>query len=86
MAAELTIGNLTMNTFQTLDAIDRPTMTTAEAAHFLNRKPQTLRNWAIQNTGPIKCRRIAGQLAWPTAEIRALFDEIRPNAEQNEQA
>ena len=63
-----------MNNFQTLDAIDRPYMTTNEAAHFLNRKPQTLRNWATMNDGPVKCIRIAGRLAWPTAEVRALLN------------
>lgn len=67
-----------MNAFQTLDAIDRPTLTTAEAAHFLNRKQQTLRNWAILNNGPIKCVRIAGRLAWPTSDIRALLEVARP--------
>lgn len=67
-----------MNAFQTLDAIDRPTLTTAEAAHFLNRKQQTLRNWAIRNDGPVKCVRIGGRLAWPTAEVRELLDIVRP--------
>ncbi|OXR31816.1 DNA-binding protein [Pseudomonas umsongensis] len=67
-----------MDTFQTLDAIDRPTLTTAEAAHFLNRKQQTLRNWAVRNDGPVKCVRIGGRLAWPTAEVRALLDIVRP--------
>ncbi|CAI8974544.1 Helix-turn-helix domain-containing protein [Pseudomonas sp. IT-P74] len=67
-----------MDTFQALDAIDRPTLTTAEAAHFLNRKQQTLRNWAIRNDGPVKCARIGGRLAWPTAAVRALLDVVRP--------
>lgn len=72
-----------MNNFQTLDAIDRPYMTTNEAAHFLNRKPQTLRNWATRNTGPVKCVRIAGRLSWPTAEVWALLNAGR---QQNLQA
>ncbi len=72
-----------MNTFKSLDAIDRPTLTTAEAAYFLNRQPQTLRNWAIRNDGPVKCVRIGGRLAWPTADVRALLDAARP---QNLQA
>jgi hypothetical protein len=61
-----------MNYFKPLDAIDRPTLTTAEAAYFLNRQPQTLRNWAIRNDGPIKCIRMGGRLGWPTNEVRAL--------------
>jgi hypothetical protein len=67
-----------MDAFQALDAVDRPTLTTAEAAHFLNRKQQTLRNWAIRNDGPVKCARIGGRLAWPTADVRALLDVARP--------
>jgi len=67
-----------MHAFQSLDAIERPTLTTAEAAYFLNRQPQTLRNWAIRNEGPVKCVRIGGRLAWPTSDIRALLEVARP--------
>jgi hypothetical protein len=67
-----------MHSFQSLDAIERPTLTTAEAAYFLNRQPQTLRNWAIRNDGPVKCVRIGGRLAWPTSDIRALLEVARP--------
>lgn len=50
----------------------RPTVDTATAAHWTNRKPQTLRIWAL--TGhPIMPRRINGRLAWPVAEIRSLL-------------
>lgn len=66
-----------MNTFKSLDAIERPCLTTAEAAYYLNRQPQTLRNWAIRNDGPVKCARIGGRLAWPTAAVRELLDALR---------
>jgi hypothetical protein len=72
------IRDRNMNAFESLDAIDKPTLTTGEAAHFLNRKQQTLRNWAIRNDGPVKCVRIGGRLAWPTAAVRALLAVARP--------
>ena len=50
----------------------RPTVDTAAAAHYLSRKPQTLRCWAM--TGfPIMPRRVNGRLAWPTDAIRKLL-------------
>lgn len=45
---------------------------TSEAAHQLNRTPQTLRQWAHKG-GPITPMRINGRLAWPVAEIRSLL-------------
>lgn len=62
-----------LNSLNALDSIDRQFLTTNEAAHFLNRQPQTLRNWATTNRGPIKCVRLAGRLVWPTDAIRALI-------------
>ena len=56
-----------------LEKINRPNLSTAEAAHYLNRAPQTLRGWAcVSGTGPIRPRRIGGILAWPTAEVKTL--------------
>jgi hypothetical protein len=52
----------------------RATMTTAEAAAALNRKPTTLTKWAWAGTGPIKPIRIYGRLAWPSDEIAALLN------------
>lgn len=56
-----------------LGAIDRPTVPTDQAAHYLNRRPQTLRGWACAETFPSGLRpiRINGRLAWPVAGIRA---------------
>ena len=51
---------------------NRPTVDTAAAAHYLNRKPQTLRGWACLDTFPEGLRpvRVNGRLAWPVAGIR----------------
>ena len=58
--------------YQPLEHVTRPNLTTAETAHYLNRRPQTLRAWACLENGPIRPRRIGGLLAWPTIEIKAL--------------
>ena len=55
-----------------LEHVTRPNLKTEEAAHYLNRRPQTLRGWACLGNGPIQPHRIAGLLAWPTAEVKAL--------------
>jgi hypothetical protein len=55
-----------------LQAVTRPNLKTEEAAHYLNRRPQTLRAWACLENGPIRPKRIQGILAWNTAEIKAL--------------
>ena len=49
------------------------TLTTAEAAVALNRKPQTLRMWACNENGPIRPVRVHGRLAWPANQIAALL-------------
>lgn len=33
--------------FTPLEQVTRPTVPTADAAHYLNRKPQTLRAWGV---------------------------------------
>jgi len=56
-----------------LEQISRPNLKTDEAAFYLNRRPQTLRIWAMRDgTGPIRPRRIGGLLAWSTLEVKAL--------------
>ena len=52
----------------------RTAIPTDAAAHHLNRKPQTLRNWACFENGAIRPIRINGRLAWPVAAIRALLN------------
>jgi hypothetical protein len=58
--------------FTPLELEYRPTVDTAAAAHYLNRRPQTLRGWACLETFPEGLRplRVNGRLAWPVAGIR----------------
>ena len=51
----------------------RAALPTSEAARHLNRSPQTLRIWACRQSGPLKPINVAGRLAWPVADIRALL-------------
>lgn len=55
-----------------LEQVNRPNLTTAEAAYYLNRRPQTLRVWACLESGPLRPTRIGGLLAWNTASVKAL--------------
>lgn len=60
--------------FPSLDLVNLPTVPTEQAAYYLNRRPQTLRTWAMKSgTGPISCIRINGRLAWPVTELRRLL-------------
>lgn len=56
--------------FPPLEQVNRPTVDTAAAAHYLNRRPQTLRGWACMENGPLRPLRINGRLAWPVAQLR----------------
>lgn len=60
--------------FPPLEQITRDTLTTEEAAYFLNRRPQTLRSWASTEAGPLRPHRIFGRLAWPVADIKRLLN------------
>lgn len=59
-------------TFPPLETVTRPTLDTTAAAFYLNRRPQTLRIWALTGhpIAPVRCN---GRLAWPVAEIRRLL-------------
>ena len=59
--------------FPTLESVTRPTVDTAAAAYYLNRRPQTLRIWAM-NQHLIRPLNIHGRLAWPVAELRRLLE------------
>lgn len=56
-----------------LEQVARPAVTTAEAAYYLNRQPQTLRGWACLENGPIRPRRVGGRLAWEVSELKRLL-------------
>ena len=61
--------------FPPLELESRPRVPTEQAAHYLNRRPQTLRGWACAETFPDGLRpvRINGRLGWPVAGIRAVL-------------
>lgn len=58
--------------FPPLESVTQPNVTTEQAAHYLNRRPQTMRGWACFEHGPLRPLRINGRLAWPVAEIRRI--------------
>ena len=62
------------SSFPPLELVNKPNLTTAEAAFYLNRAPQTLRAWACLENFPagLRCRRIGGLLAWPTVQVKVL--------------
>ncbi len=65
---------MTMQTvFPKLESVTRPTVDTAAAAYYLNRRPQTLRCWAVYQDGAIKPIRISGRLAWPVSELKRVL-------------
>ena len=55
-----------------LELVTQPNVGTAAAAHYSNRKQQTLREWASKGTGPIKPKRINGRLEWSVLELKRL--------------
>lgn len=52
-----------------------PALDTAAAAHYLNRRPQTLRGWACNEDGPLRPRRVHGRLLWSVKDIRRLVGD-----------
>ncbi len=59
--------------FPPLELVNRPTIPTEQAAHYLLRRPQTLRGWACTEDGPLRPVRVNGRLAWPVAEIKRVL-------------
>ena len=59
--------------FPPLESVTRPTVITAAAAYYLNRRPQTLRGWSSTQRGALRPLHISGRLAWSTAEIKRLL-------------
>ena len=62
--------------YQPIENVTAPTVSTNAAAFYLNRKPQTLRDWACGNKGALTPVKINGRLAWPTSKIKALVGGI----------
>lgn len=63
----------TSTPYPPLENVNRPTVSTGQAAYYLNRQPQTCRGWACFDNGPVRPLRINGRLAWPVAEIRRVL-------------
>lgn len=61
--------------FTPLEKVTSPIVTTKEAAHYTNRKDQTLRSWACLENGPILPIRINGRLGWRVSDIKNLLGE-----------
>lgn len=59
--------------FGSLAQETRSTVDTATAAHYLNRRMQTLQKWSSQGTGPLTPIRLNGRLSWPVGEIKKLM-------------
>lgn len=61
--------------FKPLSQVTQPAVDTEAAAHYLNRRPQTLRSWAVDThrEPPIRPLRINGRLAWPVAGLKQLL-------------
>lgn len=56
-----------------LELEQRSTLPTKEAAAHLNRAPQTLRIWAMRESGPIRPVRVNGRLAWSVNDIKCVL-------------
>lgn len=59
--------------FPPLNIETRINVDTETAAYHLNRKPQTLRNWACFENGAIRPIRVNSRLAWPVSELRRVL-------------
>ncbi len=59
--------------FPPLETVTRSHVPTDAAAHYLNRKPQTLRHWASSEDGAMRPVRINGRLAWSIEKIKILL-------------
>lgn len=55
-----------------LEQVTKPTITTKQAAFYLNLAEQTLHIYSCRETGPIRPLRIGRRLAWPTKRVKEL--------------
>ena len=72
-ATAINTGNR-MNSFLPLAQETRTHVPTAQAAHYLTRRPQTLRKWAAYQTAELQPTRVHGRLLWPMDAIRKLLE------------
>lgn len=59
--------------FPPLEAVTKPSLTTAEYAYYTNIRAQTARVQASTGCGPLRPRRIGGRLHWSTSETKKLL-------------
>ena len=59
--------------FPPLEQVNRPAVPTDQAGYYLDRRPQTMRIWAMREDGPLRPMRINGRLHWAVADIRKLL-------------
>jgi len=52
-----------------------PNQTTEDAARYLGVKPQTMREWASKDSGPLRPIKLGTRNGWPTAELVRLSVE-----------
>ncbi len=64
-----------------LELETRTGLPTREAAPHLGRADQTLRIWAMNDSGPIRPVRVNGRLLWPVDDIRRLLGLATESAE-----
>lgn len=62
-----------LETFPPLEQVTRSHVPTGQAAHYLCRRPQTLREWACLEAGPLRPHRVNGRLAWKVDDIRRIL-------------
>lgn len=59
--------------YAAIERVTKSHVPTEQAAFYLSRRPQTLREWAAYESGPIRPLRVNGRLAWPVADIKRVL-------------
>lgn len=63
------------SSYPALSEVTRETVTTAEAAYFVNRTAQTLRVWTCRQTeGVPRPLKLNGRLAWRVADLKKFLN------------
>lgn len=58
-----------------LNMITHAYVDTAQAAHYLKRKPRTLHQWTCNGNGPLPAVRMNGRLMWPVQKLKELVGD-----------